>query len=81
MSFGNFLVVFILILQTTCERRQICKVPVNNGQLHYSKIIIKLCLLFRTAELIVLVQILNAELKGQSDVILHAIFGLLHIFL
>ena len=53
----------------------------NNGQLRYSKIIVKLCLLFGTAELIALVQILNAERKSQSDVILNAIFGLLHIFL
>ena len=48
---------------------------VNNEQQHYSKTIVKLCLLFGTAELIGLVQILNAELKSQPDMILDAIFG------
>ena len=61
--------------------KQIRKMLENNGQLRYSKIIVKLCLLFGTAEPIALVQILNAERKSQSDVILNAIFGLLHIFL
>ena len=42
---------------------------------------IKLCLLFGTAELIGLVQIPNAEQKGQSEVIFKVAFGLLYNFL
>ena len=40
--------------------------------------VIKLFLLFGTAELIGLVQIPNAKQKGQSELIFHAIFGFLH---
>ena len=41
---------------------------VKKDQLKFSKILMKLCLLFETAELIGLVQIRNAEQKGQSDI-------------
>ena len=81
LNFGNFFVVFISMLQTKRERKKILEKVSKNGQINYSKMLIKLCLLFGTAELIGLVQIPDAKQKGQPELIFDVVFGLLYNFL
>ena len=81
LNFGSFFVVFISTLQTKRERKEILEKVAKNGQINYSKMVIKLCLLFGTAELIGLVQIPNVKHKGQCELIFNVVFGLLHNFL
>ena len=80
-SFGSFLAIFISTLEAKHERKEILENVAKNGQINYSKIIIKLSLLFGTGELIGLVQIPNAVQKGQSELIFNVAFGLLYNFL
>ena len=77
MNFGSFLIVFISMQQTKLKRREILEKFSKNGQINYSKMMTKLCLLFGTAELIGLVQIPNAIQKGQSELIFNVVFGFL----
>ena len=66
MNFGSFFFVFIVTIQTKHEKKEEHNMLVKKDQLKFSKILMKLCLLFGIAELIGLVQIRNAEQKGQS---------------
>ena len=78
VSFGSFLLVLIVTLQTKREKRKMHSMLSKDDQINFHKMAIKLFLLFGTAELIGLVQIPNAKQKGQSELIFHAIFGFLH---
>ena len=77
-SFCSFLLVLIVTLQTKQEKRKMHSMLSKSDQINFYKMVIKLFLLFGTAELIGLVQIPNAKQKGQSELIFHAIFGFLH---
>ena len=81
VSFGNFLLVLIVTLQTKHEKRKMHSILSKNDQINFYKMAIKLFLLFGTAELIGLVQIPNAKQKGQSELIFNTIFGLPYNFL
>ena len=65
MTVGSFVIVFVSMLQRKHERKAIHKILAKNRQVNYSKMLTKLCLLFRTAELVGLVQILDAERKAS----------------
>ena len=79
MNYGSFLLVLIIVMVTKHEKRKIHNLLAKKDQLNFSKMIIKLFLLFGTAELIGLVQIPNSTEKGQ--LIFNIAFGLLHNFL
>ena len=81
VSFGSFLLVLIVTLQTKHEKRKTHSMLSKNDQINFHKMAIKLFLLFGTAELIGLVQIPNAKQKGQSELIFNIIFGLPYNFL
>ena len=68
MNSASILVIFIVIIETKYERKNLCFFA-NTDQLHISKMTITLSVLFCSAKLIGLVQILNATDKGQSEVI------------
>ena len=76
MNYGSFLLVLIIVMVTKHEKRKIHNLLAKKDQLNFSKMIIKLFLLFGTAELIGLVQIPNSTEKGQ--LIFNIAFGLLH---
>ena len=78
VSFGSFLLV---TLQTKQEKRKMHRMLSKDDQINFHKMAIKLFLLFGTAEVIGLVQIANAERKGQSELIFNVIFGFLYNFL
>ena len=81
MNYGSFLVVFIVITQTKLEKRKKHSMLAKTDQLNLSKMTMKLCMLFGTAELIGLIQIPNARDKGQSEVVFNVIFGFIYNFL
>ena len=81
MNFGSFSLVFIVTQQAQREKRKNHCVLAKRDQIGFSKMVIKLCLLFGTAELIGLVQIPNAVKRGESEVIFNVIFGLVYNFL
>ena len=81
MNFGSFVIVFRSMLQAKRERRDINKNVAKNGQMHYSKMIIRLSLLLGTAELIGLVQIPNAKQRSEFHVVFDLIFGFLYTIL
>ena len=81
MNFGSFFLVFIVTLQTWHEKRKNHCMLAKRDQMDFSRMVIKLCLLFGTAELIGLVQIPNTIKRSESEVIFNVIFGLLHNFL
>lgn len=68
MNSASILLNFIAIIETKYERKNLCLFA-NVDQLHISKMTITLSVLFCSAKLIGLVQILNATDKGQSEVI------------
>ena len=68
MNSASILVIFIVIIETKYERKNLCFFA-NTDQLHISKMTVTLSVLFCSAKLIGLVQILNATDKGQSEVI------------
>ena len=76
MNYGSFLLVLIIVMVTKHEKRKIHNLLAKKDQLNFSQMIIKLFLLFGTAELIGLVQIPNSTEKGQ--LIFNIAFGLLH---
>ena len=78
LNSGSFLVVFVSMLQTKRRRKKILEKAFKNGQINYSKMVIKVCLLFGTAELIGLVQIPNAKQKGRSELIFNVVFVLFY---
>ena len=78
---GSLLSIIIVNLLTKHERRMTHNMLSKNSQINFHKIDIKLILLFGAAELIGLVQIPNAERKGQSEMIFNVIFRLLYNFL
>ena len=81
VSFGCFLLVLIVTLQAKHEKRKMHSMLSKKDQINFHKMATKLFLLFGIAELIGLVQIPNAERKGQSELIFNVIFGFLHNFL
>ena len=81
MNFGSFFLVFIVTLQTWREKRKNHCMLAKRDQIGFSKMVIKLCLLFGTAELIGLVQIPNTIKRGESEMIFNVIFGFLYNFL
>ena len=80
-NYGSFLVISITIIRTRREKRREHKLLAKSDRINFSKMIIKLFLLFGTAEIIGLVQIPNAEDKGESELIFNTIFGFLYDFL
>ena len=78
MNCGSSFIVFISMLQTKRERRDIHKQIAENGQISYSKMLIKLFLLLGTAELSGLAQIPNALQRGELELIVNVIIGLLY---
>lgn len=72
MNSASILVIFIVIIETKYERKNLCFFA-NTDQLHISKMTITLSVLFCSAKLIGLVQILNATDKEQSEVIFDVI--------
>ena len=78
MNYSSFLLILVIIMVTKHEKRKIHKLLAKKDQLNFSKMIIKLFLLFGTAELIGLVQIPNGTKKGQFQLIINIAFGLLH---
>ena len=81
VNFGSFFLVFIVTIQTKYEKKKSHCMPGKKDQLKFSTILMKLCLLFGTTELIGLVQIPNVKQKGQFEVIFSLVFGLLYNFL
>ena len=79
MTCGNSLLISIIVITTRREKRTKHSLLARNDKLKFHKMIMKLFLLFGTAELIGLVQIPNATQENQ--VIVNVIFGLLHNFL
>ena len=79
MTCGNSLLISIIVITTRREKRTKHSLLARNDKLKFHKMIIKLFLLFGTAELIGLVQIPNATQENQ--VIFNVIFGLFHNFL
>ena len=79
MTCGNSLLITIIVKTTRREKRTKHSLLARNDKLKFHKMIIKLFLLFGTAELIGLVQIPNDTKENQ--VIVNTIFGLLHNFL
>lgn len=80
MNFGSFFLVVIVTIQTKHEKRKNHSMLLKKYQLKFSKILMKLCLLLGTAERIGLIQIPNAEQKGQSELIYNVAFGLMYNF-
>ena len=80
-NYGSFLVISITIIRTKRQKRREHKLLAKSDRINFSKMIIKLFLLFGTAEIIGLVQIPNPEEKGESELIFNTIFGLLYDFL
>ena len=80
-NYGSFLVISITIIRTKREKRREQKLLAKSDRINFSKMIIKLFLLFGTAELIGLVQIPNAKDKGELELIFNTIFGLFYDFL
>ena len=78
MNYSSFLLILIITMVTKHEKRKIHNLLAKNDQLNFSKMTIKLFLLFGTAELIGLVQIPNGTEKGQFELIFTIAFGLLH---
>ena len=76
MTCGNSFLISIIVITTRREKRTKHSLLAKNDKLKYHKMIIKLFLLFGTAELIGLVQIPNATQENQ--VIVNVVFGLLH---
>ena len=76
MTCGNSFLISIIVITTRGEKRTKHSLLAKNDKLKYHKMIIKLFLLFGTAELIGLVQIPNATQENQ--VIVNVVFGLLH---
>ena len=74
INLGSFLLVFIVTLQTKHEKRKNHCMLAKMHRLKFSEILMKLCLVFGTAELIGLVQIPNAKQKSQSEVIFNVVF-------
>ena len=81
MNFSSFVLVFIVTLQTKREKMKDHCMLTKAHQFKFSEILMKLCLLFGSAELIGLVQIPNAKQKGLSELIFNVVFGLLYISL
>ena len=81
MTFGSFSLVFIVTLQTQREKRKNHCMLAKTDQIGFSKMVIKLCFLFGTAELIGLVQIPNNVRRNEFEVIVNVIFGLVYNFL
>ena len=78
MNCGSSFLVFVSMLQTKRERREIHKKIAKNGQISYSKMLIKLFLLLGTGELIGLAQIPNALQRGELELLVNVIIGLLY---
>ena len=78
MNCGSSFLVFVSMLQTKRERREIRKKIAKNGQISYSKMLIKLFLLLGTGELIGLAQIPNALQRGELELLVNVIIGLLY---
>ena len=76
MTCGNSFLISVIVITTRREKRTKHSLLAKNDKLKYHKMIIKLFLLFGTAELIGLVQIPNATQENQ--VIVNVVFGLLH---
>ena len=81
LSFGSFLSIVIVTLQTKLEKRKTHNMLSKHDQVNFLKMAIKLILLFGTAELIALVHIPHAKQKGQSEMIFNIIFGFIYNFL
>ena len=80
-NYGSFLVISITIIRTKRQKRREHKLLAKSDRINFSKMIIKLFLLFDSVEVIGLVQIPNAEDKGESELILNTIFRLFYDFL
>ena len=79
MTCGNSLLISIIVIKTRREKRTQHSLLARNDKIKFHKMIMKLFLLFGTAELIGLVQIPNPTQENQ--VIVNVILGLLHNFL
>ena len=75
---GNSFLLSFIVIKTRREKRAKHTLLAKNDKLKFHKMIIKLFLLFGTAELIGLVQIPNATQENQ--LIVNVIFGRLHNF-
>ena len=78
MNFGSSFIVLTSMLQRKDERKEIHKNVAKSGQINYSKLLMKLFLLFGTAELIGLIQIPNAVKRGKFEVIFDVTFEFLY---
>ena len=74
MSYGSYLLIFVAIVQAKHEKRKNHSMLAKSDHLNISKMVMKLCMLFDAAELIVLVQIPNATDEGQSEFILNVVY-------
>lgn len=74
MSYGSFLLICVAIIQVKHEKRKNHRMLAKSDHRNVSKMVMKLCMLFGTAELIGMVQIPDATDEGQSEVILNVIY-------
>ena len=78
MTLGSCIVILTAIIQTKRKKKKNDEILGKENQMNFSKMAFKLSLLLGTAELIGLIQIPNAKLKGQSALIFNIIFGFIY---